>query len=475
VVAAMIKRFSAVLSALFILLCIAPVTVYAADTGYFSDYDDTKYNPVNNSVVSIKNILQGAQDYHNGNITADEFVNNVLVTAKDGADANLIGLINTAVDSYNSAGAITRGFWDNLINGINGVITSNGGNVSGFPSGNTTVSVGQGYVVFEPYTAWYTYSDGGSRYEIYATVYYNNGNVAKPKGRVFETGPQKNNILDGGGGILSISYNTSQDLGDSTRMHFDCDCYYWSYPNVLTRGFSVDVPWVVGDSPVDTTNLTPDVGVLSDDDLYNYIDNLINNLDNLYPDLSTLEGKLQEIINLLNKSQNGCSCDELAAAIRDLISRLDNTGTDTELNNTLKDLTKVLENNQDLSAVIDKIEELRQDLLKAYAFEYTDKDIKTVISKYNDFADYLINKKFAFVGSLTSIINTAVDSYKKSGDNSMFTVTFNGSSHTIDLAGAFSSDQLDVLRYMIASFIYLQFALSVYRRIPGYINNGGDR
>lgn len=473
----MIKIFSAVLSALVILLCIAPVTVYAADTDYFTDYDDTKLNPVNNSVVSIKHILQGAQDYHNGNITADEFVNNVLVTAKNGADANLTGLINSAVDSYNSAGAITRGFWDNLINGINGVITSNGGNVSGFPSGNTTVSAGQGYIVFEPYTAWYVFTDGASRYEIYATVYYNNGTVAVPKKRVYNTNPQKNNILDNGGGILSIYFDRTLDMDSGgTRFFMFSDCYEWGYPNAQTVSFSVDVPWTVGDGTVDTTNLTPDVGVLSDDDLYKYIDKLINNLDNTYPDLSTVEGKLQEIINLLNKTKDGgCSCDELAAAIRELISRLDNSGSDTELNNTLKELVKKLENNQDLSSVIDKIEELRKDLLKAYAFDYTDKDIKTVISKYNDFSDYLINKKFAFVGSLTSIINTAVDSYKKSGDNSMFTVTFNGSSHTIDLAGAFSSDQLDVFRYMIAAFIYVQFALSVYRRIPSYINNGGDR
>lgn len=467
----MIKRFIAVLSALVILLCIAPVTVHAADTGYFSDYDDTKLNPVNNSVVSIKNILQGAQDYHNGNITADEFVNNVLVTAKDGADANLTGLINTAVDSYNSAGAITRGFWDNLINGINGVITSNGGNVSGFPSGNTTLYFDKGYAVLEPYTAWHVFADGDSRYEIYVTVYYNDGTVATPRSRVFDTNPTNYHVIDNGGGIISMSF-----VGiNGTRVSMICDCYAWDYPTVYTCDFGFYLPWLPTDDTVDVTNLSPDVGVLSDDDLYKYIDNLVNNLDNLYPDLSTIEGKLQEIINLLNKTQTGCSCDELAAAIRELISRLDNTGTDTELNNTLKELTKVLENNQDLSAVIDKIEELRKDLLKAYALEYTDKDIKTVISKYNDFSDYLINKKFAFVGSLTSIINTAVDSYKKSGDNSMFTVTFNGLSHTIDLAGAFSSEQLDALRYMIAAFIYVQFALSVYRRIPAYINNGGDK
>lgn len=505
----MINRFFAFLLAFVVLLSSSLITVYAADSsdGYFADYDDTKFSPVNNTVVSIKHILQGAQDYHNGNITADEFVNDVLVTAKDGADANLIGLINTAVDSYNSAGAITRGFWDNLINGINGVITSNGGNVSGFPSGNTTVSVGQGYVVFEPYTAWYIYSDGASRYEIYATVYYNNGNVAKPKGRVFETAPQKNNILDGGGGILSISYNTSQDLGDSTRMHFDCDCYYWSYPNVLTRGFSVDVPWVVGDSPVDTTNLTPDVGVLSDDDFYRYIDNLVNNLDKLYPDMSTLDGKLQEILNKMDKLGNGCNCAELAAAVYALIDYLkdNNTGADfTDLNNTLTQLTNTLKSDINLKPIQDRLDDIydvlsdikltldegvtedsaEEDMTDSYErFKKSLEDkfhVSTIKSSIDVFSTVFFGSRAFSNDPKTGKVTVAAvygDGSRSSASFVFlnFDFKFMGKTITLDLfewVSFIPATTMETVRGFISFVLWFSFLLGLFRSLPGILSSG---
>lgn len=506
----MTKQIIVFFTVFAVMLSAFPLSAFAVsddDEYYFGDYDDSKFNPVHNEAEAFKAMLHGVQDMINGDITPTEYVQNLTDITKANISADVNGFVNDVItnveqleNGYDTVDP--RNVYNNIVNGINEHISSKGGNVSGFPSGNTTVSAGQGYIVFEPYTAWHIYSDGNSRYEIYATVYYNNGTVARSKGRVFDTAPQ-GYVLDGGGGILSISYTSSQDLGDVTRMYFDCDCYYWSYPNILTRNFSVDVPWVVGDSAVDTTNLTPDVGVLSDDDFYRYIDRLINNLDNTYPDMSTLDGKLQEILNKMDNLGNGCNCAELAASINALLDYLRENGgnsDNTELNNTLTELNNTLKNDIDLKPIQDKLDKIYNVLKNIYyelGDDYTADKAKQDVSDSFDELKKKIEDKFHITTIKNSIDNfsnaifgkAAFENDKETGQLMVASVYGDGSRSASDVfyplsleieyegkkydlfkwSGFIPATTMSTFRGFVRFILWITFLIGLFRSIPGML------
>lgn len=363
----MTKKFFAFFMAFTVLLSSSFITVYASDSGdgYFSDYDDTKFNPANNTIVTIKHILQGAQDYHNGNISASDFVDNYLVSVKDGTDANLTGLINSAVDSYNTAGTITRDCLNGLINGINGVITGNGGNVSGFPVGGNIIAryniPGGGYIDFFPVERGYPQE---GIYDLGYNVYSTDGSLALSNAVSCYCDPKGHMPC-----FFINSFNYSYSDPDSSFYSVSFDCYD-PYPTKKSSNGIVRIPFVAIAGDPDRVTDTPDVGVLSDDDFYRYINSLINNLDNTYPDTSTLEGKLQEILNKMDKLGNGCNCAELAEAVYALLDFLQQNGgggTDnTDLVNALYELNNTLKhngnNNVDLSDINTKLDKIYNEL-----------------------------------------------------------------------------------------------------------------
>lgn len=502
----MLKNFLLIIIAVVFVAAACAVPVYADDGGHssgtFSDFDDSHFNPVHNSVEALSVYWSMLRQLHNGEITFSQFVERSSDLMLSNLDSDVSGLLNDIHTNIVNLGegydfVHNRSYLDLFGNLLRSYLSDNGGSVSDFPL-NDGGYWQVGNFTFKPYNflSGYACTDEGfvcdGPWQSFSQpfsgvgVYYPDGTKYSSyvHGRAFGSPgtSQSLSIID-----IQLSYGSDFVTAFVTYTISYSDGVSHTYKGQASV-FIYNSDWgdYIGDDTINITD-TSNVNGLSDDDLIKYIDNLIDKLENTFPDLSTIEGKLQEIINKLDRLDgNGLDFTDLMLALNTLVDLINSIGETAdslipdELISVLTDLLDTITQNggslsqTDLTPVIDKIDELQKELLKAYAFNYSDNDIKSVTSKYDVFADYLIGKKFAFIKSLTSIIDTAVSAYKSSGNQSSFTVVINGSTHTIDLAGAVESEQLDLFRYMIAAFLYFKFALATYRRIPAYINNGGD-
>ena len=478
----MIKKFLLIIIAVVFVAAACAVPVHAADLGDYSD--GWEQTGINNSVHNLIESWRILQKVKKNEISVPEAAAQIVGMGWSGTFDNICNFVNELITTGDIEVMTPLEFVTAVGNAINSEISNNGGNISNFPLndggywkiGNFTFKplnlaevndcisanvspLGPWSSQKQPCSGVVAFWPDGTRYKN-STMFRVFGDVGTSQSLTI------NNI--------EVLFNNTVDVVIHYSIRYINKGASYTFNGNDTIKFDYSVWGDYTEDDLFQITEAPDLGQLTDDELEKYIDNAIKKLEETFPDLSTIEGKLQEIINLLNKSKNGeCSCDEMAAAVRELISRLD-VGTDSELNNTLKELTKILDNNQDLTSVIDKIDELQKELLKAYAFNYSNDDVKAVTDKYDEFADYLIKKKFSFVTSLTQIINSALNTYAKSNATS-FNVTYKGITREVQLDSGFSYDQLQLIRYMLAAFIYIRFAFSCYRRIPAYINNGGDK
>lgn len=478
----MIKNIFIIIIALFLMSSVCAAPVHAADFGDYSD--GWEQTGINNSVHNVAETVRILKQVLSGEISVPEAASQIVGMGLSGGFENVGSLVNELITTGDINIMSPREFVVAVGNAINNEIRNNGGSVSNFPVEEGYFSLNGWTVKSHCYPTYLDAEAAGFRPSSYYGNYdipYNVISVHSPVGEctywvVFSGGnPSDSGTLDS---IVfkELKLNAHYQGFDEYILAYDITCTVRGSRSTASSFTYLRLPPGLSDTDPDYITDTPDLDNLTDDDLKKYIDNIINQLEQAFPDLSTIEGLLQSILNKLNKlDTGGCDCSELAASINALIARLDNN----DLSRTLKELQKLIENNTssggqtDLTPVIDKIDELQKELLKAYAFDYSEGDIKAVTDKYDEFADYLIKKKFCFVTSFTQIINSALNTYAKSTETS-FSVTYNGITREVQLDTGFSYDQLQLIRYILAAFIYIRFAFSCYRRIPGYINNGGD-
>ncbi len=97
-----------------------------------------------------------------------------------------------------------------------------------------------------------------------------------------------------------------------------------------------------------------------------------------------------------------------------------------------------------------------------------------------EFVDYqsrletAVKARFLPVIELKNLVDKGLAAYKNSSV-SQINFDYNGRSYSIDFSMWFTSENLQAIRFLMAAFIYITYAFNTFRRIPSYINNGGDK
>lgn len=96
------------------------------------------------------------------------------------------------------------------------------------------------------------------------------------------------------------------------------------------------------------------------------------------------------------------------------------------------------------------------------------------LANYQKKLETAVNARFLPAIELKDLVEKALTAYR---DNSISQISFdyNGRSYSIDFSMWFTSENLQAIRFLMAAFIYVSYAFNTYRRIPSYINNGGDK
>lgn len=96
------------------------------------------------------------------------------------------------------------------------------------------------------------------------------------------------------------------------------------------------------------------------------------------------------------------------------------------------------------------------------------------LANYQKKLEDAVKLRFLPVIELRDLVDKALNAYR---DNSTSQISFDykGRSYSIDFADWFTSENLQSLRFLMAAFIYVTYAFNTFRRIPSYINNGGDK
>ena len=104
------------------------------------------------------------------------------------------------------------------------------------------------------------------------------------------------------------------------------------------------------------------------------------------------------------------------------------------------------------------------------AFDLSDEEL----ANYQKKLETAVNARFLPAIELKDLVEKALTAYR---DNSISQISFdyNGRSYSIDFSMWFTSENLQAIRFLMAAFIYVSYAFNTYRRIPSYINNGGDK
>ena len=96
------------------------------------------------------------------------------------------------------------------------------------------------------------------------------------------------------------------------------------------------------------------------------------------------------------------------------------------------------------------------------------------LANYQKKLEDAVKLRFLPVIELRDLVDKALNAYR---DNSTSQISFDykGRSYSIDFADWFTSENLQSIRFLMAAFIYVTYAFNTFRRIPSYINNGGDK
>ena len=208
-------------------------------------------------------------------------------------------------------------------------------------------------------------------------------------------------------------------------------------------------------TPVNPDDTAIDPDNVSDDYMDDFMNWLIDLLINQYgKDIEFDDSGIIEALNsiyaklhaILTSVEN--RLDKVIGKLDGIISRLENVITAIMKINSL---------------------ELTQDFLLGEGFDTFDE------LTYKEMVATALEAKFSFVAGLSDLCNNALSSYSKTTESPVIKFKMEGVLLEQKINLKVFDDYIDEMRYIIAAFVYVSFAFNTYRRIPSYINNGGER
>ena len=252
--------------------------------------------------------------------------------------------------------------------------------------------------------------------------------------------------------------------------------YYYDSPNWALLG-----DWIPRDGTGTTDGIVSDLpdkpapsfDNMPDDDLIDFLDKLLEDLRQSYPDLSNLEGLLNAILAKLGTLDSD-NDNELLMQILVAIQTLKNNGEtadNSELLNTLEELKNALvfKDGEKTSSLADMLNTLVQNQVRR-------SDITIDSSLYNQRYALIEAKllgKFSFISEIKNFVQYAIDSYSKTENSPTIRIDLFNYQHTIDFSVFDGS--INLVRWIVAAFVYLSYAFATFRKIPGYINGGDNQ
>lgn len=212
---------------------------------------------------------------------------------------------------------------------------------------------------------------------------------------------------------------------------------------------------------------------VSEDDLIDFLEDLLNDLQLQYPDLSTIEGLLRAILAKLGTLDSD-NDNELLMQILAAIQSLKNSGEtadNSELLKTLEELKNALvfKDDEKTASLAEMLNTLVQNQVRR-------SDITIDPSLYNQRYALIEAKllgKFSFISEIKNFVQYAIDSYSNTENSPTIKIDLFNYQHKIDFSVFDSS--INLIRWVIAAFIYLSYAFATFRKIPGYINGGDNQ
>lgn len=212
---------------------------------------------------------------------------------------------------------------------------------------------------------------------------------------------------------------------------------------------------------------------LTDDDLIDFFDDLLDKLKLDFPDLSTIEGLLAAILAKLGTLDSD-NDNELLMQILAAIQALKNNGEtadNSELLNTLEELKNALvfKDGDKVSSLAELLNTLVQNQVRRSDITI---DPKLYNQRYTLIEAKLLGK-FSFISEIKNFVQYAIDSYSNTENSPTITIDLFNYQHTIDFS-AFDGS-INLIRWIVAAFVYLSYAFATFRKIPGYINGGDNQ
>lgn len=396
---------------------------------------------VENTAESYGFALSVALDVIQGEKSVPDAYAELVEYSLDNGCDNLDLIINGGVIGVDMS---PREFVNALTNGIRQGIADGGGQLSDFPVSNTNGDVKRFNLSDGTYVEWYLYDfqyNYGNRGYDYAWWGYN---YYKADGGLIETVYANDNSLLGswvdvpcyapmGENIWNYVTISIAEVTD-TNILWRIDKYVFSssedyYTNTKYITQKIENSGLTGEEVI----TTDDVDNLTDEELIILIDNMIDTLKEIDPNTEETNGLLQAILNQLKKLDSD-NDNELLRKILEALKANTVVNSDTTL----------------------------------FKFD-TDK-----VKAYKKQVDGLIDSKFAFVTSVRTFIDNCIKVYSNSALSPSINFSYGAIQHSIDFS-VYNEDVINTVRYLAAGFIYLQFAFNLYRRIPSYITNGGDK
>ena len=275
----------------------------------------------------------------------------------------------------------------------------------------------------------------------------------------------------------AIYYDRNSDeIRTDNNANIISSTYYYDNPswamlgNWVPRNGTGTTDGIVSDLP---DKPAPSFDDMSDDDLIDFLDKLLEDLRLSYPDLSNLEGLLNAILAKLGTLDSD-NDNELLMQILAAIQALKNNGEtadNSELLNTLEELKNAL-----VFKDGDKVSSLAELLNTLVQNQVRRSDITIDPSLYNQRYALIEAKlfgKFSFISEIKNFVQYAIDSYSNTENLPTITIDLFNYQHTIDFS-AFDGS-INLIRWIVAAFVYLSYAFATFRKIPGYINGGDNQ
>ena len=257
-----------------------------------------------------------------------------------------------------------------------------------------------------------------------------------------------------GGAFMNDDYNYAE-----TFFYGD-----WRYEN---GGQATDITTELPDKPA------PNFDDMSDDDLIDFLDKLLEDLRLNYPDLSNIEGLLNAILAKLGTLDSD-NDNELLEYILVAIKELKNNGETADNSELLKILEElknalIIKDGDKVTTTAQLLEMLVQNQIRR-------SDITIDASAYNQRYALIEAKllgKFSFISEIKNFVQYAIDSYAKTDNSPTITIDLFNNQHTIDFS--IFDGSINLVRWLVAAFVYISYAFATFRKIPGYINGGDNQ